>query len=338
MSTILTGAVRGHILDSTARVTRAARHVALDRRAARRLALALHEDHGAWLTSPPRRDKGDEKLFRGDDNHVAWLFVVDALNFSFWDEDEAGRWRWTPPEGGDPLTGALGAGRSLRAAYARGVPLCDASFIETVTEEELRSVFGGEGELPMMAERCSVLNETGRVLNALYGGHVMNLLAATAHTTDAALTLLLRDFPSFKDVTTFDGHEVYFLKRAQLFLSDLWEVFGGEGFGRLHDLDNLTAASDYKLPQLLRAGGVIRYDGELSGLVDTRTPLAHGSRHEVEIRAATVQGVELVLEELRPLSARRVPACRLDSCLWWLSRGDACSGGLPHHRTRTVFY
>ena len=50
----------------------------------------------------------------------------------------------------------------------------------------------------------------------------------------------------------FDYHSpyylvvVYFLKRAQIFVADVWHRFEGRGYGEFHDIDSLTMFADYR--------------------------------------------------------------------------------------------
>ena len=71
------------------------------------------------------------------------------------------------------------------------------------------------------------------------------------------LDIIISAFPSFDDVSTFNGKKIYFYKRAQLLVSDIYQLFGGEGYGNLINIDQLTACADYKLPQSLRTLGII---------------------------------------------------------------------------------
>ena len=60
------------------------------------------------------------------------------------------------------------------------------------------------------------------------------------HSAAALVNLLASHFPSFRDQTRFDGRKVRFLKRAQIFVADLWAAFEGEGYGRFDDIDKIT--------------------------------------------------------------------------------------------------
>lgn len=62
-----------------------------------------------------------------------------------------------------------------------------------------------------------------------------------------------------------------------------------------------------------------------------------GSAQELEIRAATVQAVELMRAEVERVTQQPLLSLQLDNLLW--ERGEAMLAELPpHHRTLTVYY
>jgi hypothetical protein len=75
--------------------------------------------------------------------------------------------------------------------------------------------------------------------------------------------------------------------------------------------------------------------------VDAREELAAGSEAEIEIRACTIEAVEVLKRALQERSSRDgcpVPHnVQLDWFLW--ERGEReRDTAPPHHRTRTTFY
>ncbi|NVM26841.1 MAG: hypothetical protein HWN70_13115, partial [Desulfobacterales bacterium] len=132
------------------------------------------------------------------------------------------------------------------------------------------------------------------------------------------------------------GHKVFFYKRAQIFVADLYSAFDGKEWGSFVDMDRLTAFADYKLPQVLRHLGILRYARSLAQKVDQRIFIEAGSPEEVEIRANTIWAVELIRKEL-VLLGKAVRAFEVDSILWNMSQ-DFGIKARPHHRTVTIFY
>jgi hypothetical protein len=126
------------------------------------------------------------------------------------------------------------------------------------------------------------------------------------------------------------------LKRAQICVADLATAFNGQGCGQLVALDELTAFADYKLPQLLRAAGVLVFLPELAAQVDACTLLPAGSAPEVEIRAATIWAVERLRRALAGHGVVR-RASEIDYRLWAESQ-VATSDLRPYHRTLTIYY
>ena len=126
------------------------------------------------------------------------------------------------------------------------------------------------------------------------------------------------------------------MKRAQILAADLYGALAGEGLGDLARIDVLTTFADYKIPQILRHFGVMRYSQALAGMVDGRQPLPAGSDQEVEIRSATIWAVELLRAELLKLGIDR-SAVQLDWLLWEQSQ-TINHQAPPYHRTLTVYY
>ena len=69
----------------------------------------------------------------------------------------------------------------------------------------------------------------------------MVTLIEDANNSAAGLVNLLAErFNCFRDEGKFDNKNVRFLKRAQIFVADLWAAFEGEGYGEFNDIDKIT--------------------------------------------------------------------------------------------------
>lgn len=51
---------------------------------------------------------------------------------------------------------------------------------------------------------------------------------------------LAENFPSLRDEAIFEERKVRFLKRAQIFVADLWAAFDGRKYGEFGDIDCIT--------------------------------------------------------------------------------------------------
>ena len=143
------------------------------------------------------------------------------------------------------------------------------------------------------------------------------------------------EFPTFDDKAVYEGKEVYFWKRAQIFPNDIYFALTGKGLGEFGNMADLTVFADYKLPQLLQFHNVLKYNQELVQKLKNKELLPSGSAEEVEIRAHTIHACELLAESLGN-HGRKITSQQLDWILWNLSRKMEMT--LPHHQTPTIYY
>lgn len=273
--------------------------------------------------------------FCGDDGlTVSYLLVLDTLNFCFWPMHGEPRWEivWKS----NRISGYFGLAAALRQAMESGVPLASPDYLADLTVETLKALLGGQGSLPLLEDRVKNLNELGRLLSSDYDGKAIHLVEAAAHSTVELTRLLARQLTSYQDVAHYRNRKIYFYKRAQIFAADLYGAFGGKAWGDFFDVDQLTAFADYKLPQVLRHLGILRYGNELAEKVDGHVLLDPGSSEEVEIRANTIWAVENIRHALKE-AGKKVIASDIDWMLWSLGQKDHYRKK-PYHRTRTIFY
>lgn len=232
-----------------------------------------------------------------------YMVVLDTLNFSFWGGEGGGYWELA---------------ERLRDVFAAGDELADADRLRNVTAARLGELIG---PFPMLAERAEALRQLG-------SRGFEGLIGAGAAETARTLSTELR---SFADVADYGGRRVPLLKRAQILASDLH----GSGARTFPDIDVLTCFADYKLPQMLRHWGALRYSDRLAARIDAQRPLEAGEAAEVEIRAATVVAVERLREGLAE-RGRHLNSVQIDWILWEAAQDRR--GIRPYHRVRTVFY
>lgn len=69
---------------------------------------------------------------------------------------------------------------------------------------------------------------------------VVRLIEEADHSAGKLVNLLAKHFPCFQDEGRFDGRQVRFLKRAQIFVADLWAASNGAGYGEFYDIEHIT--------------------------------------------------------------------------------------------------
>ena len=320
------------VLSSTAPVAEGASAVTVDEAAVERFARAhvgrqpplLHEESLHCTDLPPER-------------FLNYLLVLEALNFCFWDDPP----RWRVNYRGARHDGYWALAAVLhRAIHENGLPLWDAEFLATLEAEPLARLLRGEERPPPLLEaRLANLREVGQVLVEHWESRFGNLVAACEGEAARLVGRIVAEFPSFRDEAQWRGRSVWFYKRAQICVADLARLLPDHRLGRVAGLENLTAFADYKVPQVLRAEGILRLAPELAAQVDRGELLPAGEEEEVEIRAATIWACEWIVRAMRRLAPKGSPALTaagVDYLLW--SAGQGHPGLPPYHRTRTIYY
>lgn len=348
------------VLVSTAFVIRQAVSVTIDDSAIGRLA----DDLVASRTNPPPWDSTLHFREPGADGALrtaGWILVLDALNFCFWAQGPDPDVRWRVEWQGEIHDGYAALAAALSRAVAEGTPVWDAGWMAGLTASKLRQVLrpiAGHPEIPLFDARLAHLHELGAGLLALQRDHaadgagnsanhdpVTQLIERTGGSAARLAREVVARFPSFDDVSvwidtqTGQERQIRFFKRAQILVADLAGALGGRSLGTFHDLASLTAFADYKVPQVLRQLGILAYAPDLADRIRRRQLIAEGSREEIEIRAATVQGCERIRQALAERSEgdRIFTAADVDWLLW--NAGQTLpKGSEPYHRTVTVFY
>jgi len=265
---------------------------------------------------------------------VAYMLVLDSLNFCFW--PSLGSLRWEIHDELGRLSGYYALAAALKRAVESGMPITEAECLAELSLDQLKQILGGQGVLQLLEDRLKILHELGHVLREDFGGKAHHLVE-TAQGSAVTLTRLLAEkLSSFRDTATHQNHKVFFYKRAQIFAADLHGAFGAKDWGDFADIDQLTAFADYKLPQVLRQLGILRYTRSLAQKVDQKILLESGGPEEVEIRANTIWAVELIRQELDRIG-KVLRAFEIDHILWHLGQ-EAVFKKKPYHRTVTIFY
>lgn len=334
-----------HILRSTAAVMRNAADVAIDITAVDGTAEGLHQRDAApeWDATLHYRATGPD----GDERTAMWILVLDALNFCFWGQGSDPSVRWRVEWRGELVDGYVALVAALTRAVESGVPLHDARFLATIDPDTVATILAssdGHPDIPLPDARVQNLRELGRGLRAFDTDAPASALIHQSMGSAIALVRdVIRRFPSFNDVSSWNrantglpGNEVRFYKRAQILVGDLAGGLAGSPLGEFHDLDQLTAFADYKVPQMLREMGILRYSSALAETIERRERIPSGSEPEIEVRAATIWGVELLRQALAD-RGREVTAHELDWLLW--TEAQSLPGTThPYHLTSTIFY
>lgn len=268
------------------------------------------------------------------DNLLQIIFVFNTVNFCFW--AGKGEKKWTVKVDGEELDGSEALFRCIEKEVERNTDFLTGDELADLSRSHLRNVLAGNVTIPLFEERLKYLNEAGKILEKDYGNSFMGVYKKAGNDAVALAELLITHFPCFDDTAEYKGNKIGFYKRAQLNSKMISDALIANGEQGLKNLDKLTAFADYKIPQILRNLGVIKYSKELADKIDSYVPIEKGSEDEVEIRATTVWAVELIKQKLQK-KYDFVTASHVDSMLWNKSQTKA-KGDKPYHRTLTTAY
>lgn len=268
------------------------------------------------------------------DNLIQITFVFNTVNFCFWArKDEK---KWTVKIDGEELDGSIALFRCIEKEVERNTGFLVGDELANLSRSQLRRVLAGNVEIPLFEERLKCLNEAGRVLEKKFGNSFTGVYKEADNDAIVLADLLVRHFSYFDDTAEYKGEKIGFYKRAQLNSKMVSDVLAARGEKELRNLDKLTAFADYKIPQILRNLGIIKYTKELADRIDAYKLIKKGSEDEIEIRVATIWAVELIGQELRKKYAF-LTASHIDNILWNMSQTKA-KGEKPYHRTLTTAY
>jgi hypothetical protein len=213
-----------------------------------------------------------------------------------------------------------------------GIPILDLKYWANMDKDTFKYILRGNTEIPLIMERFNNLNDIGNTVVNNFSGDFLNFLQKSGNDAMELVDLLSQTFLGFEDFSEYDGNKIYFLKHAQLFVSDLSRL----GLVNLSGINQLTACADYKLPQILRKLGILRYSHSLAEKIDNKIEIKQNSSEEVEIRACTVWAVEFIKQEITD-KFPGILASEINDYLWLLTQNKS-PDDKPYHRTLTITY
>jgi len=290
-----------------------------------------------------------------DENALNWIFVSDLLNFSFWSPD--GENRYTVNYAGQAWTGYWSLCAAMNRAIDEGYPITDPAWYGSVTMDTLSHVFRSDSAsvMPLLDDRLTSLHMAAKVLLQKYDGRFANVVSSCSNSAVALYKRVVEEFETFRDEAEYEGQRVALYKRAQILVGDIWACFKNTGYGEFHDIDELTAFADYRIPQALVWFGVLHYSDNLMERLRKDELFESGERQEVEIRGCTLWAIELIVQEMnstlrfepelpqtdseQKTVRRPINAIVLDHFMWDYRRDhETETNDVPYHKIRCIYY
>jgi Potential Queuosine, Q, salvage protein family len=260
--------------------------------------------------SPPAPDLEGASL----EDRAAFSLTLNAINFGS---------GWFPTLRKAP---GMSGFRTVEAGLRAHGPWT-ADSLAAMTREEIAAAVGQDPGHELMGHFAVHLRELGERVRDEHDGSFL-ALAQSGDGSAVALVERLASWPTWCDVSAYDGDEVPFFKRAQIAAADLALA----GIAPADDLAQLTLFADNLVPHVLRVDGVLEVDPVLVARIESEQLIAHDSPEEVELRACALHAVELLVAAHGSTTATAV-----DNTLW--NRGaQPRYKAIPRHRARTTDY
>ncbi len=271
-----------------------------------------------WLSSNPYGlfDMSIDKI-------INFLLVFDSIDYSFFGDGDI---KWTidtdegKKDGSDALLYAL-------LKYVKGMDKFDFT---NVSFYEFFSILKGNVDIPLLKERYDTVKSISCVVNDKMNGNFYEYIKDINNDIDL-FNIIISNFNEFRDERKYNGRVIYFYKLAQLLTSDILHIKELLCNARV-DYSHLVGCADYKIPQTLRALGILEYNDELSELVDNRCLILKDSSYEVEIRAN-------MIEVINYISSKMNNVCSIDiNDYLFLESRNVKSIVKPYHLCRNTNY
>jgi hypothetical protein len=299
-------ALTDDIRAACARVAARARHVRVVEDAIDAYAAGLPAE------SPPAPDLAPGA---SDEARAAFQLTLNAINFGS---------GWFPTLRKPP---GLSGFRTVEAGLRAHGPW-NAQHLAAIDREEIAAALDQDPGHELMGLFATALNELGDRVENEHGGSFL-ALARSGEGSAERLAAHLATWPTWHDISPYDGDTVPFFKRAQIAAADLALA----GLAPAADLPRLTLFADNLVPHVLRLDGVLAFDDDLAARIDAEELIEHDSPEEVEIRACALHAVELLVAA----HPTRTTATAVDNALWHRGAGPRYKAR-PRHRARTTAY
>lgn len=286
-----------------------------------------------------------------------WIFIISALNFSFWSERDGTPERygveWRKGWGVEERvvhTGYWSLVAAVNRALEENIPITEPAFYssESLCPDSLIAyVFRAAAQcsepIPLFQERIAIMREVGSILCNDFSGSYLGLLESFHNQNFGQGTALdlarmvTNTFPSFRDEQWFNGRKVLFWKRAQILVAETWAAFYPENSACSHPIfpngpaiSTLTMFADYRVPQILHHLRILEYPDSLVHKLQAGTYLTPGCREEISLRAASIVAVERLRNEIIRLRGE------LQQESDEAGRGDAINAGQHYEEVSSV--
>ncbi|MDD3392977.1 MAG: queuosine salvage family protein, partial [Bacilli bacterium] len=250
----------------------------------------------------------------------------DSINYSFW-----GNPKWSIQFYDDTIDGSSALLFCIYSLFKAKESEDIFDYLEHMTIDEFELILKGKVPIPLLEKRYKTVANVSKIINQHMNGNFYQYIKNKLNS-DELFEVIVKCFPDFEDIRIYNEKTIYFYKLAQLLTSDILHIIKLKEKVAVN-YDSLVGCADYKIPQIMRSLGFLKYDKELERVVDNRLEIKEGSKEEIEIRASQLVIINYIYSKLDKRYAR----IDINDYLWSLSKNKN-SDIKPYHLTRTTNY
>ena len=218
---------------------------------------------------------------------INFLLIFESIDYSFW-----GQPKWMI----DTEQGIKDGSDALLYVMLKHVKKTKNTDFSTISLNEFKKILKGNVDIPLLEERYKTIVSISKIVKERMNGNFYEFTKNITSDTEL-FDIIISNFESFKDERNYNGKTIYFYKLAQLLTSDILHI-REKIEGIKVDYSNFIGCADYKIPQTLRALGIVEYNDELSNIIDSEEHIEISSEYEVEIRASQIVVIEYIHNKL----------------------------------------
>lgn len=265
---------------------------------------------------------GLEKLTK--EQMINFLLIYHGIGFSYF-----GTPKWSIKYDEKVYDGAVGLISAFAKSFEKNYDMLDFKYLKNLSYDNFKIFLAGNTLIPMLDERYQNIMDIAYVVCEKMNGNFYNYIKDIKYDVHL-FDIIIENFKSYEDKAVYKNKQIHFYKRAQLLVSDILHYLSK--YSKDINYSNLIGAADYKIPQVLRNLGILKYDDMLSHYVDNQELIPRGSEAEVEIRSATLYVLANIARQLNYEYA----SFDINDTIW--QEGQKSKDMEPYHRTRTTAY
>jgi len=255
------------------------------------------------------------------DEFIRTTMLINTLNFAFTDFENSTKYEIIRE--GKVLSDSEAMFVQIQEAISSGLQLYNGNVLSDLDDKQLKNIFKGNIEMPMMSERLDILLNVGAKLSDDYEGDWMNFINAGPKKLydngEGLIERLTSEFPRFDDTSQYaEKYNVHFYKLAQLAFWGIHAELAGTGDFYIEDMQSMSAFADYIVPVALEVMKIVEYSEELRNKITNGEIIARDSLEEIEIRSTSLYITAKLTEEInkRRPAEKSIIIPQLDYRLW----------------------